>query len=283
MSKLYNVKMSYRPFFVDDSAGLSDLLEILRKEREIGIDTEGNSFYSNHPEICLIQISTRTCNYVIDPIKLHDISCLGDILSNPAIEKILHGSSYDIQLLYERTNSSIRNLFDTQIAACFLGEKRTGLASLVERYFNVKLDKKYQMSNWKKRPLSDEMIEYAVSDTKYLLPLADILKEKLKHCRRIEWVKEECKELACNNKIKREKNGKRNKGNTDDTIERLKEWRIKKAKELKIEPHLVLTQRQIKNLVEIAIKKKDDIFRINCLKKWQKLEFGSELFSIICD
>lgn len=178
--------------YIDTQHKLDFLVRKLKSKSEIAVDLEGNSLYSYHSKICLIQISTRNENFVIDPLSIKDISILGSVFSDKSIEKIIHGSHYDIHLLYNCTGIKIRNLFDTQIAASFLGEKKTGLASLIEKNFNVHLQKKYQKSNWAIRPLSEEMIEYAVSDTKYLLFLAEILKKDLIKKNRLSWVKEEC-------------------------------------------------------------------------------------------
>lgn len=182
--------------YIDTQHKLESLVKKLKSKSEIAVDLEGNSLYSYHSKICLIQISTRNENFVIDPLSIKDISILGSVFSDKSIEKIIHGSHYDIHLLYNCAGIKIRNLFDTQIAASFLGEKKTGLASLIEKNFNVHLQKKYQKSNWAIRPLSEEMIEYAVSDTKYLLTLADIFKKELIKKNRLSWIMEECEVLS---------------------------------------------------------------------------------------
>ncbi|MCM8814974.1 MAG: HRDC domain-containing protein [Candidatus Omnitrophica bacterium] len=167
------------------------------KEKEIAFDVEGNSLYSYHSRICLIQVSTRNQNFIIDVLKIRDISPLKEVFFNQGVLKVLHGSVYDIRMLYHCAGIQITNLFDTEISARFLGEKKTSLATMVEKHFNVKLKKQYQKSNWAIRPLTAEMLEYAVNDTKYLLSLKDRLMEKLVETNRLEWVIEECEALAC--------------------------------------------------------------------------------------
>ncbi|MCM8759307.1 MAG: HRDC domain-containing protein [Candidatus Omnitrophica bacterium] len=362
---------------VDTERKLGKLVGHLEKEHELALDTEGNSLYSYHAKVCLIQISTRKKHYIIDPIKIKEISCLKKILSNPNIEKILHGSAYDIQMLYQCSGIHIRNLFDTQIAASFLGESKPGLACLVKKYFGVHLSKVHQKSNWAIRPLPDEMLEYAILDTVYLLPLADRLREELTLKERMEWVKEECEYLAKFGKEIKKKNrspfsnrqisdsklpiaaaimrfredlarkmdlppfrvmdkktildiaGSRNldmkelkritskspiiqkhleeifeiirkagknsagvkhaqqicKKRSDRKFrgktEKLYIFRNRMAEQLKIEPYLVLSQKQILTLAEAKVTTANDILDIKCLKNWQKELFGKELCEIL--
>ena len=206
MSKLFNGILSSSDSqssgivdvnFIDDEKDLQSLVKDLKKEKEIAFDIEGNSLYSYHSRICLIQVSTRNKNFIIDVLKMRDISPLKEVFFNPGVLKVLHGSVYDIRMLYHCVGIQITNLFDTEISARFLGEKKTSLATMVEKHFNVKLKKQYQKSNWAIRPLPLEMLEYAVNDTKYLLSLKDRLKEKLVELNRLGWVIEECEALAC--------------------------------------------------------------------------------------
>lgn len=361
---------------IDTEEKLKHLIPLLRKEKEIAVDTEGNSLYRYHPAVCLIQISTRTENFIIDTIEIKDYSCLKQILSDRSIEKVFHGSTYDIQMLYQCADIKIKNLFDTQIAASFLGEKKTGLASLVKKYFGVQLSKTHQKSNWAKRPLSGEMLGYAISDTLYLLALADLLKERLKRENRIDWVKEECEVLSTKGietkkkqpaipgkgKLSGEKlniveaiihyreqlasemdlpafrvldkytilkiagmqninmqelrkltskfhldekiiermlliinEAKKNRkklqskntfkkvcGNdVREKIEKIYNWRSIKSEELKIQPHLILSQKQIFFLAESKIITLNDISKLDCLRNWQKKTFGEELVSVL--
>ena len=199
--KTSNTRQKSRKFlpaqnYIDTKDKLESFVKKLKSENEISVDIEGNSLYSYYSKICLIQISTRDENFIVDPLSIKDISILCSVFSDEKIQKVLHGSHYDLQMLYTCAGIEIRNLFDTQIAACFLGEQKTGLASLVEKNFNVHLQKKYQKNNWGIRPISEEMLEYAVSDTMYLLPLADILKKDLLEKNRLSWVEEECRVLT---------------------------------------------------------------------------------------
>ena len=90
----------------------------------------------------------------------------------------------------------INNLFDTELASRFLGIKETGLKAVLKMFFEVNIEKKYQKKDWSKRPLPEEMVEYASKDVIYLQPLAKILIDKLEEIDRLSWVLEECKILS---------------------------------------------------------------------------------------
>jgi ribonuclease D len=98
--------------------------------------------------------------------------------------------------LYRDFQIVIQNMFDTQLASRFLGDKATGLEAVVHKRFNVRLNKKYQKKDWSERPLPEKMVEYAARDTFYLLPLTEILKKELQDKGRLNWVFEECELLS---------------------------------------------------------------------------------------
>jgi ribonuclease D len=117
---------------------------------------------------------------------------LKPVLAYPAITKIFHAADYDLRSLKRDYDININGLFDTMIAAQFLGEERIGLADLLLKYFDVDLDKAYQKADWSKRPLPSEMIAYAANDTRYLHKLKDLLATQLDNLGRMDWVREEC-------------------------------------------------------------------------------------------
>lgn len=155
-------------------------LEKLQAEPRLAIDLEANSMYAYREEVCLIQITIPGQDYIIDPLGVADLSGLGDIVQNPAIEKVFHAAEYDLTLLKRQFDWQLQNLFDTMWAARILGYPRYGLASMLETVYGIVLDKRYQKSNWCKRPLSPEQLVYAQLDTHHLLQLRDHLEAELK-------------------------------------------------------------------------------------------------------
>ncbi len=171
---------------------LASFLARIRGESLLAVDTEAASFHRYHDRVYLLQLSTRTLSAIIDPLAVTDLSPLGRVLENPNLEVIFHDADYDLRLLDRQYQFRMHHIFDTRIAAQFLNEPGIGLAALLQKHFQVQLDKQYQRADWSIRPLSAEMIDYAVADTQYLPALRDILREQLILQSRLGWVEEEC-------------------------------------------------------------------------------------------
>lgn len=159
---------------------LEEVVEDLKKSARLALDIESNGFYAYREKVCLLQISSQTEDYIVDPIAVADLSCLGPLLSDPAVEKVFHAGEYDVLCLKRDYGFTFENLFDTMIANRILGVKELGLAAAIEKHFGLKLSKKYQRDDWGRRPLSPAQIRYAQMDTHFLMRLADIQKEMLR-------------------------------------------------------------------------------------------------------
>jgi ribonuclease D len=157
----------------------------LQSEPQLALDLEANSMYAYRERICLIQISIPTQDYLVDPLVRLDLSGLGDLLGNPAVEKIFHAAEYDLTLIKREYSWELNNLFDTMWAARILGYPRFGLANLLKDFYRVKLNKRYQKSNWCQRPLTLAQRTYAQLDTHYLLGLRDHLARELEEADRV--------------------------------------------------------------------------------------------------
>jgi len=160
----------------------------------IALDTESNSFHHYPEQLCLIQIASHHNVYVIDTISLENLTPLRDVLSNVSIKKIIHGADYDIRSLDRHYGLHINNLFDTSIAARFTGITQFGLAALTKDLLGITINKskRLQRTDWGRRPLSAEALEYAATDVRYLFTLREILDKRLQSLGRAAWVDEEC-------------------------------------------------------------------------------------------
>jgi ribonuclease D len=181
---------------IETLAELAPLVRILEKEDTIGVDLEADSMYHFQEKVCLLQLSTKRNNIIVDTLQIQDLALLQPLFADRHIKKIFHGADYDIRSLYRDFKIEINHLFDTQLASMFLGAKETGLEAVLQKRFNANLDKKYQRKDWSKRPLPGDMIAYAANDVHYLVPLAQILEKELKEKGRLRWVHEECEYLS---------------------------------------------------------------------------------------
>lgn len=176
---------------VDKPETFQALLAEVTGAELIALDTEAASFHRYHDRIYLVQLSTREVTAVIDPLGVGDLSPIGAILADPGIEKIFHDADYDLRLFDKQYGFRAKRLFDSRIAAQFLGEPGIGLGALLEKYFQVQADKRFQRADWSARPLSAAMLDYAAGDTVNLCELRDILRKQLDEKGRWSWVEEE--------------------------------------------------------------------------------------------
>ena len=181
---------------ITDAKRLMEVAAVLGQQGEVAVDLEMDSLHHYREKVCLIQVSTRSESWLIDPLALKDLGPLAGPLGNPGILIVMHGADYDIRSLHRDFGIEVNSLFDTMIAARFLGISEFGLAALLKARFGVELNKKYQKADWSKRPLSPEMCAYARADTAYLLPLYDQLRSELAEKGRMSWLEEECS-LVC--------------------------------------------------------------------------------------
>ncbi len=178
---------------IENASALAGLCGHLAGERELALDLEMDSLHHYREKVCLMQVSTRSASWLIDPLALDSLDPLGAVLGNPETQVVMHGADYDIRSMHRDFGLEVGRLFDTMIASRFLGIREFGLAALLKEHFGVELDKKYQKADWSKRPLSTEMSAYAVADTAHLLPLSDLLRRGLKQAGRLAWLEEECR------------------------------------------------------------------------------------------
>ena len=183
------------------SAQLTELLEKIEPVDRVAIDTEADSLHCYREKLCLLQVSVPAAvsdrgydnvarDYIVDPLAELDLAPLCAVLAQKEI--VLHGADYDLRLLRRSLNFAACEIFDTVIAARLLGIREFSLAALVERFFRVKLAKGSQKANWARRPLPERMVEYAMNDTHYLLPLADRLESQLREQDRLAWLGQSC-------------------------------------------------------------------------------------------
>jgi ribonuclease D len=175
---------------IDTAAALEIILPALKPITRVAVDTEADSLHCYHEKLCLVQMSFGGNNYLVDPLAEFDLAPLSAALSGKEI--VLQGADFDLRLMKRDMRFTASKVFDTVVAARLLGIREFSLAALVERYFGVTLQKGSQKANWAQRPLPRQMAEYAMNDTRYLLPLAERMEEELRAKGRWEWFEQSC-------------------------------------------------------------------------------------------
>jgi len=278
---------------------LTHVLKAIEPADRVAIDTEADSLHCYKEKLCLLQISIPGKDFIIDPLadvaepapggqplqsqqhhrsgdKIRrgwaiqpvrtgcppgeqriDLAPLRDALAEKEI--VLHGADYDLRLLRRNLSFAPRRIFDTVIAARLIGIREFSLAALVQRYFGIELAKGSQKANWAQRPLPKRMAEYAVNDTRYLLPMAERLEAELNSRNRMEWFRQSCQralELAA---IDRERDVDEAwrisgagalRGCASAVLRELWNWREKEAEAADRPPFHILQNRELLHSAE---------------------------------
>ncbi len=188
--------MNHPVRYIHTAAGLERFAGSLDEAGDLAVDCEAAGFHRYSDRLCLVQLSTPSETFVLDPLGVDLGPRLRPFLEDPARRVLMHGGSYDLRLLRRDLDISVGRLADTQVAASFLGEPATGLQKLLDKHLGIRLAKKYQRADWARRPLPRDMIEYAAGDTRHLHRLAEALEDGLGELGRLRWAEEECRWLV---------------------------------------------------------------------------------------
>lgn len=175
-----------RVHWIDQPRALSELGRRLDDVNVIAVDTEQDSYFAYRTKVCVIQIGADGEEWIIDALALDDFAPLAGSFLDRSRAKVLHAGENDVDLLRKNCGLEIRGLFDTMSAASILGYAKTGLAGVIDHHFGVTIEKKYQRSDWRKRPLERAQIEYAALDVRYLPKLRERFKKELEESGRVE-------------------------------------------------------------------------------------------------
>ena len=181
---------------VTTAPALAEICARLSAQARIGLDTEFLRERTYHARLCLVQLATPDEAACVDPLALTELAPLAALLAAPGALKVMHASRQDLEVLYPLAGLT-RPVFDTQIAAALAGfPAQVGYAELARRLLRRELAKSHTRTDWSRRPLSREQIEYALDDVRYLLPIAAELEQRLARLGRLAWLTEDLAALA---------------------------------------------------------------------------------------
>ncbi len=163
----------------------------------MALDTEGDSLHHYPERLSLVQLAVPAGEvWLVDPLALGDLSALAPVFAAPGIVTVLHAGDNDLAQLKRRHGFRFTSLFDTYVAARFLGEPALGLDVILARYLRVQLPPSRQRDDWSARPLTEGQLHYAAADVFHLVELKRRLADELRRVGRLAWVEEECAALA---------------------------------------------------------------------------------------
>ena len=178
------------PRLVTSDLALVDLVAELADSPQYGIDTEFHRERTYFARLALLQVGWPGGIALIDPLSV-EISRFADVLQGPGVA-IFHAADQDLEVLERACGCVPKSIFDTQVAAGFLGISSASLVSLVEKMLARRLEKGDQLTDWTRRPLTDSQVRYAAGDVAHLIDLYDDLRNRLEAKGRLSWAEAEC-------------------------------------------------------------------------------------------
>ncbi|NND99033.1 MAG: ribonuclease D [Pirellulaceae bacterium] len=246
--------------YIDTSEALEDYCRELAKHEVLAFDTEFVSEDRYRPQLCLIQVAAGNELAIIDPLTIQSTQPFWDLLVQSGRTVIAHAAREESRFCFRYTGKPIGGLFDTQLAAAFVGmEYPASLGNLVNRLVNKTLPKGETRTNWRHRPLSKDQITYALHDVTDLEAMYEILSEMIDKLDRQTWVAEET--LATQQKVidaETRENWRRVSGSSGlnarqlETVKHLWRWREERAKTTDRLPKRVMRDDLIVELAKVG-------------------------------
>jgi ribonuclease D len=254
---------------VTTPAGLAEVIAELADQPAYALDTEFHRERSYYARVALVQLAWEGGGALVDPLAV-DLAPFAEVLDGPGTA-VLHASTQDLEVLLRACGTIPSRLFDTQLAAGFLGFATPSLTSLVERVLGVHLPKASRLTDWLRRPLSDDQLTYAAADVDHLLELTGVLRRELDATGRLVWAEEECELLRTrgwgppdpDKAWLRIKEARTLKGRSRGVAQAVAAWRERRAAELDQPVRFILSDLAI---VGIAGKPPRDLGQLKAIR-----------------
>ncbi|MCZ6454356.1 MAG: ribonuclease D [Alphaproteobacteria bacterium] len=178
---------------ITTSAALADICQSLARADYLTVDTEFMREGTFWPRLCLLQIAGPDDAVAVDPLADNiDLTPILELLADASIVKVMHAARQDMEIFFHMTGELPRPLFDTQVAAmvCGFGDQ-VGYEALVAKLTGARLDKSSRFTDWSRRPLSEEQLNYALGDVTHLRPIYEALRARVEETGRLHWIEEE--------------------------------------------------------------------------------------------
>lgn len=258
--------------WVDTQHELEALVEELSDAPRLAIDTEFHRERTYWPQCALVQIGWGDDRALVDPLAV-DIRAMAPLLAGRTI--VMHAAGQDLEVFQRSIGAVPEDLFDTQIAASFLGMSSIGLAPLVKKWLGVHLPKADRLTDWLARPLPTDAKRYAASDVVHLFELHDQMSAALEERGRMGWVRSECRSLVDRSLEPndpatawwRVKEARRLKGTAAGIAQELAAWREAHAAEVDRPLRSVLPDLALAGIAQRPPRTVDDLVKIRGLRE----------------
>lgn len=258
--------------WVDDDDALARLVARLRDEPAYGLDTEFHRERTYWPRVGLVQLSWPDGVALVDPLAV-DLTALADLLDGPGT-MVTHAADQDLEILERSCGRGPRALFDTQIAAGFCGLGSPSLGALVERVLHIRLAKARRLTDWTRRPLAPDDLDYAADDVACLLDLHRELVTRAEAAGRLDWVRDECEERLHRDRSPQDpdtawwrlKGAGSLRGRARGVAQTVAAWRERRARELDRPPRTVLPDLALLGVVHRPPRTREELAAVRGLE-----------------
>lgn len=245
--------------WIDDDRRLVEVCESIASAERVAIDTEFHRERTYFPELALVQIAAPSGVYLIDPLAC-DVSPFADVFARSTITWLAHASQQDLEVLEIATGSTPSTIFDTQIAAGFIGMSTPSLASLVSSKLGINLSKGDRLTDWMRRPLTPAQCTYAANDVIHLDQVYALITKELEQLERLEWAIEACREAlgrrpdlaSSDDAWLKVKDARSLKGEARGVAQAVAKWRDLRARELNVPVRRVLSDMALVSIAQQA-------------------------------
>lgn len=232
--------------WIDDQARFEAVVNELLSAERYALDTEFHRERTYFPQLALLQIAWADGLVLVDPFAV-DLAPFAQVLGGDGLA-VLHAADQDLEVLDQACGTRPRRLFDTQLAAGFLGMSSPSLLTLVDKLLGIRLPKGDRLTDWTRRPLTDEQQSYAASDVIYLVELYERISDGLRERGRLAWAEEECDLLLRRARGPQDpatawwriKESRQLRGKARGVAQELAAWRERRAAELDTPSRFVL-------------------------------------------
>ncbi len=259
--------------YIDTDRGLLDVIAVLCDEPRYALDTEFHRERTYWPKLALLQIAWQDGLVLIDPLAI-DMQPLAKLMQSDALA-VLHACTQDLEVLEQACGEIPKRLFDTQVAAGFLGLSTPSLAALHERELGVHLAKTNRLTDWLRRPLKPDQLEYAASDVARLLELHDRIVAQLEERSRLQWAQDECEIVRTrphgprppDEAWLRIKEARHLRGRTLSVARSVAAWRERRAAEIDQPARFVVADMAVVSIAQAAPDSVDSLAQIRGVDK----------------
>lgn len=251
--------------WIETDRELKKCLSLVQEYSEYFLDTEFHREKTYFPQLALIQICVGSQIFLIDPLSV-SVEHFNDVFTNDAI-CVMHAAQQDIDVLTQSVGSAPNKIFDTQLAAGFLGYTQPSLSTLTQSLLKVTVPKGDRLSDWLRRPLSSDQLQYAASDVVHLPQLYELISAQLTSLGRLQWAQDACDELrlrptgpgSAEIAWLRIKDVRTLKGRPRWLAQSVAQWREERAMSLDIPPRHVLSDIAILGIAQKAPRTVEDL------------------------